>query len=91
MPDRPRAAVVAAFFVARFALDDVTFAYPDGTQRVRTSQPSIFAPVRKSGWSGASGAGKSTIIRLLTRQFVPDTGRITIDGQDIATMSRLRA
>ena len=42
---------------------------------------------------GASGAGKSTISRLIFRFFDPQQGRITIDGQDIAkvTLASLRA
>jgi ATP-binding cassette subfamily B protein len=42
---------------------------------------------------GPSGAGKSTIARLLYRFYDPSSGRITIDGQDIAEVqqSTLRA
>ncbi|WP_395666597.1 ABCB family ABC transporter ATP-binding protein/permease [Methylocella sp.] len=42
---------------------------------------------------GASGAGKSTIARLLFRFYEPQGGRILIDGQDIAgvTQTSLRA
>ena len=37
---------------------------------------------------GPSGAGKSTLARLLYRFYDPTAGRITIDGQDIATVSQ---
>ncbi|HKP34201.1 MAG TPA: ABC transporter ATP-binding protein/permease, partial [Sphingomicrobium sp.] len=37
---------------------------------------------------GPSGAGKSTIARLLYRFYDPSSGRILIDGQDIATVSQ---
>ncbi len=42
---------------------------------------------------GASGAGKSTLFSLIERFYVPRTGRILIDGQDISgvTMASLRA
>jgi phospholipid/cholesterol/gamma-HCH transport system ATP-binding protein len=36
---------------------------------------------------GPSGTGKTTLLRLITRQLVPDHGSILIDGVDIATLS----
>jgi ATP-binding cassette subfamily B multidrug efflux pump len=37
---------------------------------------------------GPTGAGKTTIVNLLMRFHEPNSGRITLDGVDIATMSR---
>ncbi|KQT35189.1 ABC transporter ATP-binding protein [Sphingomonas sp. Leaf412] len=33
---------------------------------------------------GASGSGKSTLLKMANRLVVPDTGRVTIDGADVA-------
>ena len=41
----------------------------------------------KLGIVGASGAGKSTIVRLLIRLFEPDGGRITLNGVPISGLS----
>ncbi|ABO51711.1 glycine betaine/L-proline ABC transporter, ATPase subunit [Desulforamulus reducens MI-1] len=37
---------------------------------------------------GLSGSGKSTLVRLLNRLIEPTSGKIEIDGEDIATMSK---
>ena len=36
---------------------------------------------------GESGTGKSTILKLLLRLLVPDTGRVAIDGEDITHLT----
>ena len=38
--------------------------------------------------TGSSGAGKSSLLRLLLRQDVPSSGRILIDGVDIGALPR---
>lgn len=51
------------------------------------------APGEKVGLVGRSGAGKSTLVSLLLRFYDVESGRILIDGQDIArvTQDSLRA
>ena len=45
-------------------------------------------PGEKIGLIGRSGAGKSTVVNLLLRFFDLESGRIAIDGQDIARMTQ---
>ena len=42
----------------------------------------------KVGLVGRSGSGKSTLVNLLLRFFDPETGRILVDGQDIAGVTQ---
>lgn len=37
---------------------------------------------------GPSGTGKTTLLRLITRQLVPDRGTILVDGVDIGSLSQ---
>ncbi|RLQ22401.1 ATP-binding cassette domain-containing protein [Seongchinamella sediminis] len=46
------------------------------------------APGEKVAVVGASGSGKSTLVKLLFRFYDPDRGHISIDGQDIATVTQ---
>src|SRR5690606_2819090 len=44
-------------------------------------------PGEKVGLVGRSGAGKSTLVNLLLRFYDVQSGRITIDGQDISEVT----
>ena len=64
--------------------DQVSFRYqPDAPDVIRSVQLAI-APGEVIGIVGRSGSGKSTLTRLAQRLYVPDRGRVLVDGQDIA-------
>jgi ATP-binding cassette, subfamily B, bacterial HlyB/CyaB len=64
--------------------DDVTFRYrPDGSEVLRKVSFSV-APGQVIGLVGRSGSGKSTIAKLIQRLYVPERGRILVDGVDLA-------
>ncbi|MGM9487547.1 ABC transporter ATP-binding protein [Ideonella sp. YS5] len=64
-----------------------------GQKRVIDDFELTIAPGEKIGLVGRSGAGKSTLVNLLLRFYDVESGRILIDGQDIAqvTQNSLRA
>jgi ATP-binding cassette subfamily B protein len=67
--------------------EDIHFRYHPDREILKGVSFSI--PVgRKVAVVGANGAGKSTLARLLFRFFDVDQGRITIDGQDIRTVTQ---
>jgi ABC-type multidrug transport system fused ATPase/permease subunit len=67
------------------ALDDVGFAYPGHEESPAVRDISLEIPIGGSiAFVGASGAGKSTVIDILLGLLVPQTGNITLDGQDLA-------
>ena len=41
-----------------------------------------------TGFMGPSGTGKTTLLRLITRQLLPDKGIVLVDGVDIGTLSQ---
>ncbi|WP_418320249.1 ABC transporter ATP-binding protein [Piscinibacter sakaiensis] len=72
--------------------EHVHFAYGGATPVVDDLSLCI-RPGEKIGLVGRSGAGKSTVVNLLLRFYDVESGRILIDGQDIAgvTQDSLRA
>ena len=67
----------------RVAFEDVSFRYP-GTERTVVHDLSFeVEPGQVVAVVGYTGAGKSSIAKLLGRIYDPDTGRVVVDGHDI--------
>ncbi|HKS15411.1 MAG TPA: ABC transporter ATP-binding protein [Pseudomonas sp.] len=82
-PNAPRLKVERG--AVRF--DTVSFHYGK-TRKVIDGLNLDIRPGEKIGLIGPSGAGKSTLVNLLLRLYDLDSGRILIDGQDIADVSQ---
>jgi len=81
--DRPPLTVTAA----RLEFADVRFAYDPGAP-VLHAMSFLAQPGKVTALVGPSGGGKSTVLSLILRFYEFDAGRILIDGQDIAEVSR---
>ncbi len=107
MPD-PRDAVELQVTGGSIRIEDLHFDYGRIRERLQGAHPGIMGmrapgvlhgidlviePGERVGLVGPSGAGKSTLVNLLLHFFDPASGRILIDGQDIAevTQESLRA
>ncbi len=69
---------------ADIALEDIEFAY--GDQPVLRGTTFRAEAGRTTALVGVSGAGKSTVFRILTRLADPQAGRATVGGTDIRDM-----
>ncbi|MBD1553149.1 type I secretion system permease/ATPase [Pseudomonas typographi] len=68
----------------RIEFDQVHFRYrPDGSEILRGINLTVEAG-EVIGVVGRSGSGKSTLTRLLQRMYVPERGRVLVDGMDLA-------
>ena len=66
----------------KFELTDVDFTYPNGNQALWGVNMTI-EPGKITALVGLSGAGKSTIVNLLDKFYVPQKGQIKLDGVDL--------
>jgi len=68
----------------RVTFDHVTFSYqPDRPEVLRRINLDI-PPGQVIGIVGRSGSGKSTLAKLIQRLYVPESGRVLVDGVDLA-------
>jgi subfamily B ATP-binding cassette protein HlyB/CyaB len=68
----------------RIQFDQVVFRYqPDGSEVLRGVSLDMM-PGEVIGIVGRSGSGKSTLAKLVQRLYVPERGRVLVDGLDLA-------
>jgi ATP-binding cassette subfamily B protein len=85
--DAPKARPLAASR-GGIEIDGLHFAHTDGKVVFDALSLSI-PPGQKVALVGPSGSGKSTLIKLLRRHYQPQSGRVLIDGQDIALVTQV--
>ena len=66
----------------RVEFEDVSFSY-DGRERVVDSVDLDVAPGETVGLAGPTGAGKSTLTKLVPRLYDVDEGRVLVDDRDV--------
>lgn len=72
----------------RVEYDGVSFRYPGTEKDVVEDVSFAAAPGQTIGIVGPTGAGKSTLVKLLVRFYSFDEGEIRIDGRDVSAVTR---
>ncbi len=73
----------------RIAFEDVSFVYPSRPDTKALDHVNLtIEPGETIAFVGPSGAGKTTIIQMLLRFYEPASGRVTLDGIDLAALRR---
>ena len=70
------------------SFEDVTFQYEGSETPVIEHLNLKFDVGKRIAIVGPSGSGKSTLLNLILRLYVPNEGRVTIDGVDIRKVTR---
>ena len=63
--------------------EGVSFSYPGASQPALRDIDLHIKPGESLALVGENGSGKTTLIKLLTRLYRPDSGRILLDGMDL--------
>ncbi|MGF7031278.1 ATP-binding cassette subfamily B protein [Paenibacillus mucilaginosus] len=84
--DEPGAAAVTEV-QGEIEFRDVTFGYGEGVPALSNLSFQV-KPGQTAALVGTTGAGKTTVVQLLTRFYEIDGGQILLDGRDIRTLQR---
>ncbi|WCM62350.1 ABC transporter ATP-binding protein [Paenibacillus polymyxa] len=82
-----RGAVEVEYVEGAVRFMDVSFGYDEGSATLEGISFEA-KPGEMIALVGPTGAGKTTLIQLLSRFYSPDKGTITVDGRDITTIQR---
>lgn len=72
----------------RIVFKDVSFKYPRDKVNTLKNINIAIEPGTRIAFVGKSGAGKTTLVKLLLRFYDPTMGKITFDGMDIKKMKK---
>lgn len=75
--------VVPAKRTGALEVKGLTFAYPGAEQEALREVSLNLSPGRQVGIVGRVGSGKSTVVRLITREHDPPPGTLFLDGVDL--------
>lgn len=69
---------------------NVSFRYPEASDDALRGVSFTVRPGTVTAVIGATGSGKSTLVKLIPRLYEPSEGQILIDGEDIRAMTLFR-
>ncbi|MEZ2391665.1 ABC transporter ATP-binding protein [bacterium RCC_150] len=83
----PEPSAVPEVTRGRLVFENISFSYSPDKPLIKDLSL-VAEPGQSVAIVGPTGAGKTTLVNLMMRFYELDAGRITLDGVDIATMSR---
>lgn len=70
---------------------NMTFKYPDGDRNIVNDISMTIHPGEKVALLGPSGTGKSTFLKLLVGDLIPNDGQILANGKDVSSLRKVRS